>query len=120
MDKILMENMRFYGYHGVMAEEKTLGQQFIIDATLFLPLQKAGRSDDLNDTVNYAAVYNRIRDIVTKERYDLIEALAERLCEDIFAVSPLVQKIVLKVKKPQAPLGGIFDFVGVEIERDRP
>jgi dihydroneopterin aldolase len=115
-----MENMRFYGYHGVLAEEKALGQRFIIDAVLYLPLQAAGRSDDLNDTVSYSAVYDRIKSIVTGERYNLLEALAERLCADIFKGNPPVQKIVLRIRKPEAPIDGIFDSVGVEIERVRP
>lgn len=119
MDKILMENMCFYGYHGVMAEEKTLGQKFMLDAVLHVPLQKAGLSDDLNDTVDYGAVYALISDIVTKENFDLIEALAERICTEVLARCQTVQKIVLRVKKPEAPINGIFSYVGVEIERER-
>lgn len=111
--------MRFYGYHGVLAEEKALGQKFVVDAALYLPLQKAGRSDDLNDTVNYGAVYDRIKSIVIQERFNLLEALAERICGEIFAMAPPVQKIVLRIKKPEAPIDAIFDHVGVEIERDR-
>ena len=119
MDKILMDNMCFYGYHGVMPEEKTLGQKFILDACLYLPLQKAGVSDDLNDTVNYAAVYSLIEHIVTKEQFNLLEALGERITSDIFAANPLVAKIILRIKKPEAPINGIYDYVGIEIERDR-
>jgi 7,8-dihydroneopterin aldolase/epimerase/oxygenase len=120
MDKILMENMCFYGYHGVLAEEKTLGQKFILDTELYLPLQKAGLSDDLKDTANYGAVYNIIRDIVTKEKFNLLEGLGERITAEIFSQTPLVQRIVLRIKKPEAPIDGIFDYVGIEIERDRP
>jgi dihydroneopterin aldolase len=119
MDTILMEGMRFYGYHGVLAEEKALGQKFIVDAVLFLPLQKAGRSDNLNDTVNYSAVYDCIREIVTGKPYNLLEALAERICEEIFRCSPLISRITLRLRKPEAPINGSFDSVGVEIERDR-
>jgi dihydroneopterin aldolase len=120
MDKIIMENMRFYGYHGVIEEEKLLGQHFFVDAELYLPLRKAGASDDLNDTVNYAAVYDRIRDIVTGERYNLLEALAERICAEVLKGHPMIEKIVLRIRKPEAPIHGIFDNVGVEIERARP
>lgn len=119
MDKIIMQNMSFYGYHGVLAEEKTLGQKFFLDAVLYLPLHKAGQSDDLNDTVNYGAVYSLIESIVTKEQFNLLEGLGERITREIFSMNPLVQKIILKIKKPEAPINGIFDYFGIEIERDR-
>lgn len=120
MDKILMKNLLFYGYHGVLPEEQKIGQKFVVDAELFLPLQHAGLSDSLSDTANYGAVYNRIKEIITSERFALIEALAERLCAAIFAESSLVQHVALTIKKPEAPVEGIFDYFGVHIERDRP
>ncbi|UOO38332.1 dihydroneopterin aldolase [Oscillospiraceae bacterium CM] len=120
MDKILLSNLVFFGHHGVLPEEQALGQPFELDVTLYMPLDKAGRSDDLADTADYAAVYAVIRDVVTKERYALIEALAEHICDGIFKAAPPVQRVSLRIKKPQAPIDGIFDYVGVEIERDRP
>lgn len=119
MDKIIMKNMCFYGYHGVLPEEKVIGQKFILDATLYLPLAKAGQSDNLNDTADYGYVYNVIKNIVTTQKFDLIECLGESICTGIFAAAPLVQKLVLTVKKPEAPINGIFDYVAIEIERDR-
>lgn len=119
VDKILMENMCFFGYHGALPEENKLGQRFIVDAALYLPLKKAGETDNLSDTADYGAVYSQIEHIVTKERYSLIEKLAERICAEIFSSHPTVMKIVLRIKKPEAPINGIFDYVGVEIERDR-
>ncbi len=61
MDKIIMENMGFYGYHGVLEQEKTIGQKFFVDAYLILPLKKAGETDDLNFSVSYADVYLTIK-----------------------------------------------------------
>lgn len=119
MDKIIMENMGFYGYHGVLQEEKTLGQKFFIDAYLYLPLKKAGETDNLNFSVNYSDVYEIIRDIVTNNKFDLLESLAERICSEIFTAFPLAQKLQIRVKKPEAPVSGLFDYFGVEIERER-
>ena len=65
MDKLIMENMAFYGYHGVLQEEKTIGQKFFIDAHLYLSLKKAGETDDLNFSVNYEEVYDTIRKVAT-------------------------------------------------------
>lgn len=119
MDKIIMKNMGFYGYHGVLKEEKALGQKFFVDAYLYLPLKKAGETDDLNFSVNYGAVYETIKKIVTEEKFDLLESLAERICHEIFFSYPSVQKICIRIKKPEAPVAGIFDYFGVEIERER-
>jgi dihydroneopterin aldolase len=119
MDQIIMENMAFYGYHGVLPEEKSLGQKFFVDACLGLPLKQAGETDDLNFSVNYGAVYETIKRVVANERFGLLEALAERLCGEIFASYPRVLKIRIRIKKPDAPVPGIFDCFGVEIERER-
>jgi len=119
MDRILMKNMGFYGYHGVLEEEKTLGQKFFVDAVLYLPLKEAGETDDLNFSVSYGEVYETIKNIVTNEKYDLLEGLAERICSEIFLAYPLVQKIHVRIKKPEAPVAGIFDYFGVEVERER-
>jgi dihydroneopterin aldolase len=119
MDKIIMENMGFYGYHGVLKEEKTLGQKFFVDAYLYLSLKKAGETDNLNLSVNYGEVYETIKGIVTNERFDLLEGLAERICSEIFSSYPLIQKLLIRIKKPEAPVSGIFEYFGVEIERER-
>lgn len=117
MDKIIMKNMVFYGYHGVLEEEKKLGQKFFIDAILFLPLKKAGETDNLNFSVNYGSVYKMIKNIVIDQRFNLLEGLAEFICQEVFSSFPVIEKIVLKVKKPEAPVEGIFDYFGIEIER---
>lgn len=119
MDKIIMENMGFYGYHGVLEQEKILGQKFFIDAHLYLSLKEAGQTDDLNYSVSYGAVYETIKKIVTEERYNLLEALAERICSEIFSSYEMIQKVFVRVKKPEAPVKGIFDYFAVEIERER-
>jgi dihydroneopterin aldolase len=119
MDKIIMENMAFYGYHGVLQAEKNLGQKFLVDAYLSFSLKKAGETDDLNFSVNYGEAYEKIREIVTNEKFSLLEGLAERICSEIFSSYPMVQKLRIRVKKPEAPVPGIFDYFGVEIERER-
>ncbi len=119
MDSIILKNLDFYGYHGVLESEKRLGQHFFIDAVLFLDLKKAGETDDLSHTVHYGHVFQLIERIATIERYDLIEALAERICTEILANFRPVQKIRLKIKKPEAPIEGNFEYVAVAIQRER-
>lgn len=119
MDKILMQNMHFYGYHGVLQEEKVLGQKFFLDAQLSLDLKKAGQTDDVSQTVSYADVYQLIEDIVTKENFDLLEALAHRICGAILAAFDQIDHVLLTVKKPGAPVNGHFDYFAVEVSRSR-
>ncbi len=119
MDKIFMKNMAFHGYHGVLEEEKKLGQKFFIDIILYVDLKKAGKTDDLNYTVNYGSVYEMLEDIVKNQRYNLLEALAENICKEVLDSFNKIEKINIKIKKPEAPVAGIFDYFAVEIERER-
>lgn len=119
MDKIILKNMVFFGYHGVLEEEKSLGQKFHVDAILFLSLSEAGKTDDLTKTAHYGMVYETIKSQVETKSYDLIEALAENICADVFKQFPLIMKIKIQVRKPNAPVPGIFDYMAVEVERER-
>lgn len=115
-DKIFLSGMQFYGRHGVFPEEKAMGQKFIIDLELSLDLKNAGLTDDLAATPNYADVYAIVKNITTKKSFNLIEALAEAIALDILA-SYKVEQVIVRVKKPQAPISGIFDYMGCEIVR---
>ena len=119
MDKITLHRMTFYGYLGVMPEERTLGQRFIIDADLHLDLQPAGRGDDLNLTVNYAEVFETVRRIAEGKPCKLIEALAERVAQTLLETYPLIQMVTIRVTKPQPPFAGDYEGVSVEITRRR-
>lgn len=119
MDKILLNNMAFYGYHGVLKEETTLGQKFFIDIELFLNLKDAGEDDDLNKSVSYAEVYNTVKLIAEGKPFKLLEAFAESLSNTILNEYPLIYGLNIKIRKPEAPVPGIYDFFGVEITRYR-
>lgn len=117
MDKIKLKNLGFYGYHGVLPEENSLGQKFFVDIDMYVDLKSAGASDDVADTVNYAEVYNIVKDIVENRRFKLIEALAENIADHIIKEFPVVKEIVINIRKPEAPVRGIYDYFGVEIRR---
>ncbi|MEG0857523.1 MAG: dihydroneopterin aldolase [Terrisporobacter sp.] len=119
MDKIILSNLGFYGYHGVLEAEKVLGQKFFIDIELFLDTKEAGKTDDMNKSVSYAEVYDVARDIAENERFDLIEALAENIACKVLNKFSLINSIMVRVKKPEAPVNGIYDYFAVEIRRDR-
>ncbi|MGM0370283.1 MAG: dihydroneopterin aldolase, partial [Bacillota bacterium] len=103
--------------HGVLEEEKQLGQKFFIDAELKADLQPAGESDDVGQAVNYAEVYEVIKEICENGKYNLIEALAENIAQEILNEFELVLEVTIKIKKPEAPVAGVFDYMGVEITR---
>ena len=119
MDKIHLNNMAFYGYHGLLQEETTLGQKFFVDIELFLDLKEAGQNDDLTKSVSYADVYNTVKNIAEGEPFKLLEAFSEALSNTILEKYPLVDGLNIKIRKPEAPVPGIYDFFGVEITRYR-
>ncbi|OLO27403.1 dihydroneopterin aldolase [Alkalihalophilus pseudofirmus] len=118
-DKIIIEQMQFYGYHGVFPEETKLGQRFKVDAVLSLSLKEAGKNDDLNQTVNYAEVYEITKDIVENQTFKLVETIAERICSSLLKTFPNVQSCTIKVIKPDPPINGHYHSVAVEITRSR-
>ncbi|MDW7673178.1 MAG: dihydroneopterin aldolase [Bacillota bacterium] len=118
MDKIIMKKLQFYGYHGVLEEEKKLGQKFSVDVEIGSSLKKAGDTDNLQYTVNYALVYSDIKHIMENEKYDLIETCAEKIAAKILSF-PNVSWCLVRVNKPEAPIPGIFDKVAVEIIREK-
>jgi dihydroneopterin aldolase len=115
-DKIIMQGMEFYGYHGVLPAEQEIGQRFMVDLELATYLEHPGRLDDVSETIDYSEVYGLVEKIVTEERFNLIEALAERIAQAVLGRYS-VEEVMVRVKKPHAPLGGIFEYVGVEIRR---
>jgi 7,8-dihydroneopterin aldolase/epimerase/oxygenase len=118
MDKIEIKGIKIYGYHGVMEEEKKLGQNFIVDLKIYKDLKMAGETDSIENTVSYAEIYDSVKQIIKKEKYDLIERLAEKIAEEVLTKFA-IDKIKVRVKKPNAPIYGNFKYVGVEIKRKR-
>lgn len=119
MDKMQLSRMQFYGYHGVFPEENKLGQRFYVDLALSLDLSEAGRTDDLDKTVNYAEVYERVKNIVEGRTFRLIEALAENIASDVLHQYTNVNDVTVRVIKPHPPFDIHFDGVAVEINRKR-
>ena len=117
MDRIFIKGLEVYAYHGVREKEKREGQQFVIDAGLFLDLSAAGKSDDLSDTVNYSEVCGFIHDYVSETRYDLIEALGEHLAEELLLKYEKLCEVSVTVHKPDAPVKFPVGDLSVDITR---
>ncbi|MEQ8176556.1 MAG: dihydroneopterin aldolase [Syntrophomonadaceae bacterium] len=116
MDKIVAKGMRFNACHGVAPEEKQNPQPFIVDLELSLDLEKAGRSDYLEDTVDYGAVFKCVQDIVEGPSFNLLEALARAIADRLLADFE-IEAVKVRVKKPEAPVEGDFEYFSVIIER---
>ena len=117
MDKIFIKDLQVYGYHGVNKEEKKMGQRFLISLELYMDLRVPGKSDNLNETVNYAELCEKVESKFIEEKFDLIEAAAESIAEFILISFSLISGVKVNIKKPWAPIGKPLDFAGVEITR---
>lgn len=119
MDKIVIKDLEVFARHGVLKEENALGQKFIISAELFCDIRPAGRSDKLENSVNYAKVCELIKKNMTENTYKLIETAAESIAEQILLGFDKIKGVKIGVKKPWAPILTNVDYVGVEITRMR-
>ena len=117
MDKIILKDMAFYGYHGLLKEESVLGQKFFIDIEIETDTKEAGMNDDFTKTINYAEVYEITREFTEEKRFNLIEALAENIASEILNRFDIAHSVMVRIRKKEAPVKGIFDYMGVEIRR---
>ncbi|MEE8465350.1 MAG: dihydroneopterin aldolase [Dehalococcoidia bacterium] len=118
-DRILLEGMRFYGFHGVNPEERALGQEYLVDIAVEMDLDRAGRSDRLEDTISYAHIYRTVREVMEGEPRNLLEAAAQSIADRVLEDFP-VDSVSVRVKKPHPPIrGSIIESATVEIFRRR-
>ena len=116
-DLILLTGVRAFGRHGVLAQERAAGQDFVDDLALHVPsVAQAARTDDLALTVDYAAVAQTVVDVVEGPPVDLIETLAERVAQACLQ-DPKVRSVTVTVHKPQAPIPVPFADVAVQLTR---
>lgn len=117
-DRLRLEDVRFYGQHGVHRAEQEIGAWFSVDAELVLDLAPAAVSDDLATTVDYGEVMQRIVEIGTKQRVNLLERLAGLIAAALLREFP-AQEVRVRVRKLTPPLAGLVGTPGVEITRRR-
>lgn len=115
-DQIRITGLEVYAHHGVLAEEKEIGQPFLIDLTLHTDLRDAGSSDKLDSTVDYGEISKRVHDLVAESRFDLIEKVAHEVAESVLSDNR-VNSVEVTVHKPQAPIAVPFSDVSVTIRR---
>lgn len=117
MDKIIIKDLEVFANHGVLQEEKTLGQKFLVSTEIYLTTRKAGITDALPLSINYAQVCQFINEFLQENTFNLLEAVAENLVLSLMVRFKLANGMKLSIKKPWAPIGLPLDFVSVEIKR---
>ncbi len=119
MDSIIARGLTFRAYHGLYEQEKQQGQEFRVDLEMFAELSKAGQSDQIEDTIDYARVFKIVEEIISAPRCNLIEALAENIAQALLSSFMLMKAVEVTVYKPDAPVPGEFEYFAVKISRTR-
>lgn len=111
----MVKGMKVFGYHGTRQEEQANGQDFIIDVEMCLDLKKAGRTDDIEDTIDGYQIYTMIKHIAKNNVFRLIERLAYNIAREILSKNNKIIEVKVRIMKPDAPLTGEFESVGAEL-----
>lgn len=115
-DIVRLRNMTFHAYHGVWDEEKQIGQRFEVDLELRVDVRRAAETDKLKDTVDLYAVFETVEQVIVGQKYNLVETMAEKVADRVLRDFS-VKEILVRIRKPHAPIRGIQDGIEVEITR---
>lgn len=118
-DRIILAGLAFYGYHGVMMEENSLGQRFRIDLELGLDMEASALTDDVAQTISYADIYDLVKEAFEEKRFKLIEALGHHIIMRLFGTFERLDWIRIRVRKPEAPLPIVAGEAAIEMVRTR-
>lgn len=119
MDKIIVKNLKIFAYHGVNPEEKADGQNFVLDIDAYVDIGVPCATDNVDDTVSYAKIIKETVKIFTLQSDDLLERAAQRVADGLFERFDKIEKLRILLKKPEAPIKADFEYVAVEIFRER-
>ena len=118
-DSINIKNLEIFAKHGALPEENVLGQKFVVSLSLSLNLREAGKTDELDKTLDYSKLCREIKAYVEDNTKKLIEAVAEGLAEKLLIEYPAIDELWIELKKPWAPIAMHLETVSVEIKRKR-
>lgn len=119
MFRILIKDLNLFGYHGVKESEKKDGQNFCFNIEILISKGSFLNDDDIDNTVNYSEVIKLIKRINSSERFNLLETFSQTVAEDIMKISPLVDKVIVRIEKTSPPIKENLESVGVEYVLDR-
>jgi 7,8-dihydroneopterin aldolase/epimerase/oxygenase len=116
---IKIRKATFYGYHGVMSEEQSVGGKFEADVDIYTDFSKATKDDNLKETIDYHKVYSFMYRLALEQKYYLIESLAMKIADELLKKFNQVEKVAVRVRKNNPPLGGVVDHVEAEVIKER-
>ncbi len=119
MGQIRIQNLELFARHGVLNEEKTLGQKFIISATITTSFDMAVATDDIVNGVNYAKVCDFLYAFNQNNTFKLIETAADTMAIELLKEFELIDAVEIEIKKPNPPIHMHFDYVSAKVERKR-
>jgi dihydroneopterin aldolase len=119
MDTLYVNDIRAYGYTGAIPAENVLGQWFRVDLVLHLDLIKAGSTDRLADTYNYAAAVQLVQQLIQQRPFKLVEAVASEIAKVVLQSDERLAQITVKLTKLTPPVPNFSGNIAVEITRDR-
>ena len=117
MDCIRIKSLKVKARHGVYEFERKKDGTFELDIELYLSLEKSGQSDKLEHTIDYDNIVYIVTKAFTEKNYNLVEAAAESVCEKLLGALK-VSKVIVRVRKPHAPINADFDTIEVELIRE--
>lgn len=117
--KIHLNEMVFYGYHGVYPEERNLGQRFIVNVTISTKDGEDSNIRKLEDSIDYTKIYAVIENIMINKQFQILENCANVILDEIFEKFSKVQKAIVAIKKPSVPIKAHLHSVEVELMRER-
>ncbi|CAI8614951.1 unnamed protein product [Vicia faba] len=118
-DKLVLKGLSFYGFHGVLKEEKILGQKFFVDIDAWMDLKPAGKSDNLSDSFSYVEIYRIAKEVIEGPAHNLLESVAQKIAISTLEIHKEISAVRVKVGKPHVAIPDPFDYLGVEILRRR-
>ncbi|MFQ5601635.1 MAG: dihydroneopterin aldolase [bacterium] len=117
-DTLKLKNMTFHAFHGVWDEEREIGQRFEVDVEIKVDALHVSKTDKLKDTIDLTSVYEKVKSVVLRDRYLLVETMAEKIARQLMHAFE-IPELVVRVRKPHAPIRGIQDGIEVEIVRTK-
>lgn len=115
---ILLDDMRFFAYHGVAPQEALVGNEYMVSLRLETDMTEAMQTDNVAHTVNYAEVYQAVKEEM-KRPSQLLEHVSGRIVRRLFHDFPAIEQIDLKLCKRNPPMGADIVSAGVEIHCTR-
>lgn len=109
----------FYAYHGVLSEEQSVGGKFEADVDIYTNFKNAAVKDSLKQTIDYDKAYKFMYQLALEQKYYLIETLATRIADGLLIKFEHIEKVAVRIRKNNPPLGGVVDCVEVEVIKSR-